>query len=68
MTFGIGVHRCIGAPIASAEMRIALQAILERIPDYRIDTDAITPAETVGIVFGHFSIPMTFTAGPRAGP
>ena len=65
LTFGVGLHRCIGAPIASAEMRIALQAILERVGDYRIDVQAITPAETVGVVFGHFSIPMSFTPGGR---
>jgi cytochrome P450 len=72
LTFGIGLHRCIGAPIASAVMRVALEALLQRLPDYVIDVSAIQPADTVGVVFGHFSIPMTFTPGPRhhqvAGP
>ncbi len=72
LTFGIGLHRCIGAPIASAVMRIALAAVLERLPDYVIDIDAIRPADTVGVVFGHFAIPMTFTPGvsqrDEAGP
>jgi cytochrome P450 len=65
VTFGIGLHRCVGAPFASAQIRIALEAILTRLPDYRIELDGIVPAETNGTVFGHFSMPMTFTPGPR---
>jgi cytochrome P450 len=65
LTFGIGLHRCVGAPLASAEIRIALEAILRRLPDYHIETEGIVRAETVGIVFGHFSIPMTYTPGRR---
>jgi cytochrome P450 len=65
LTFGIGLHRCVGAPFASAQIRLALEIILDRIPDFRIDIDAIVPAETNGTVFGHFSIPMTFTPVSR---
>jgi cytochrome P450 len=36
MTFGEGVHFCIGAPIARLEARAALSAILKRIPDYEL--------------------------------
>ncbi|AIJ21293.1 putative Camphor 5-monooxygenase [Amycolatopsis methanolica 239] len=40
--FGDGVHRCVGAPLAQAEMRIVLEEILKRIPGYRItDLDAV---------------------------
>ena len=66
VTFGIGLHRCVGAPFASMQIRLALEGILRRLPDYRIEADGITRAETNGIVFGHFSIPMTFSPGPRA--
>ncbi len=66
LTFGIGLHRCIGAPIASSVARRALEAVLRRLPDYVIDVDAIRPADTVGLVFGHFSMPMTFPPGPRS--
>jgi len=65
LTFGIGLHRCVGAPFASAQIRLALAGLLRRIPDYRIDADNIIGAETGGIVFGRFSIPMTFTPGAR---
>lgn len=67
MTFGVGLHRCLGAPLASMEMRVALERVLARLPDYRIDRDAIVRAETVGTVYGHYSIPMRFTPGEPLG-
>jgi cytochrome P450 len=35
--FGDGIHRCVGAPLAQLEMKIVLEEVLKRIPDYRID-------------------------------
>lgn len=32
MTFGWGAHRCLGAPLASLELQIALTTLLERFP------------------------------------
>jgi len=37
MAFGHGPHFCIGAPLARAEARIALEVLLERLDDIRID-------------------------------
>ncbi|MGF1616520.1 MAG: cytochrome P450 [Acidimicrobiia bacterium] len=36
LAFGDGVHRCIGAPLARLEGRIALETVLDRIPEYEI--------------------------------
>lgn len=33
---GDGIHHCMGAPIARFEATIALEAILERLPDYEL--------------------------------
>ncbi|GAB3398974.1 cytochrome P450 [Flindersiella endophytica] len=33
LAFGHGVHHCLGAPLARAEMRIAFPALLRRFPD-----------------------------------
>ena len=35
--FGTGVHRCLGSHLARMELRIALQTLHDRIPDYAID-------------------------------
>jgi len=37
VTFGLGPHRCIGSHLAKAEVIIALQEWLPRIPDFHID-------------------------------
>jgi cytochrome P450 len=37
MTFGAGVHRCIGMPLAQLQLQIALEEVHRAIPDYRLD-------------------------------
>jgi cytochrome P450 len=36
MAFGGGVHLCIGAPVARLEARIALEILLDRLPNLRL--------------------------------
>ncbi|WP_328509603.1 cytochrome P450 [Streptomyces mirabilis] len=40
LSFGHGIHRCVGAPLARAEADIALRAILSRFPGIRL---AVSP-------------------------
>jgi cytochrome P450 len=53
--FGNGIHRCVGAPLAHAEMRIFLEEWLTRIPDFSLDPDN-PPKRVTGIVHGHESL------------
>ncbi|MEU8151528.1 cytochrome P450 [Nonomuraea sp. NPDC048901] len=39
LAFGIGVHRCIGAPLARQEALTALPALFARFPDLRLAVD-----------------------------
>ena len=36
LAFSLGIHFCLGARLARAEMRIALEELLSRYPDYRV--------------------------------
>jgi cytochrome P450 len=37
--FGLGPHRCLGIHLARRELRVALQALHRRLPDYRLHPD-----------------------------
>ena len=37
VTFGYGVHFCLGAALARLEARIALDEVLNRFPEWQID-------------------------------
>jgi len=37
LSFGAGVHFCMGAPIARMEARIAMRLLLERLPNLRLE-------------------------------
>jgi cytochrome P450 len=50
VSFGSGPHTCLGIHLARMEMRVALDALLERLRDLRLDLDAPRP-RIVGSVF-----------------
>lgn len=39
LAFGQGIHYCVGAPLARAEMRIALDLLIRRLPGLRLAPD-----------------------------
>ena len=41
LSFGFGIHFCLGAALARLEGRVALEEIHARLPDYEIDTGGI---------------------------
>jgi cytochrome P450 len=41
MAFGYGPHSCIGLSLARLETRIALDALVRRLPGLRLDTDRV---------------------------
>jgi cytochrome P450 len=40
MSFGDGAHKCLGMHLARLEMRVLLNAVLDRLPGLRLDPDA----------------------------
>ena len=49
VTFGYGAHYCLGAALARLEGRIALDEVLDRFPEWEIDSETLDgrPTPTV---------------------
>jgi cytochrome P450 len=62
--FGHGIHVCLGAALARLEMRVSLEELLRRIPDYEIDATRCTRVHS-GNVRGWAQVPMSFTPSRR---
>ena len=65
MAFGLGAHRCLGSTLARRQIQVALRTILRRLPDYAVDHSRLVRAETIGVTYGTFAMPITFTPGQR---
>ena len=57
--FGAGPHRCLGSHLARLELRVLLEAVLQRIPDYQVDFNCVV--RYPGIIRGMSALPVTFT-------
>ena len=59
LAFGGGVHRCLGSHLARLELRVALEQLHERIPDYSIKPGQ-EPRYSMGIRAVEY-LPLVFT-------
>jgi cytochrome P450 len=57
LTFGYGPHFCLGASLARLEGRVALEEMLNRLPDWETDLDAARLGNSPG-VRGYASLPV----------
>ena len=58
LTFGYGIHFCLGAALARLEGRIALDEVLSRFPEWEVDMDRAHLAPT-STVRGWETLPVT---------
>jgi cytochrome P450 len=69
VAFGLGPHRCIGAPLARVMFGVMVKAVLDRISDYRIDLDGVHRYTGNPTMTGLGRLPVTFSPGqPRGTP
>lgn len=59
LTFGLGIHYCIGAPLARLEMQTSFATLLRRFPDVRLATDKVEYAGGF-VIRGHKAMPVEF--------
>jgi len=60
LAFGHGIHVCLGAPLARLEATIALEAVIERLPDLRRVDGSIEFVDSV-FLRGPKRLPLAFT-------
>ncbi|MFE3262774.1 cytochrome P450 [Streptomyces sp. NPDC059215] len=65
LSFGHGIHHCLGAPLARLEAEVGIGTLLRRFPDL---ATAVRPDDVpwipVGLMRGPVSLPVTFTPVP----
>ena len=62
LTFGGGPHVCLGMPLARMETTVAINGLLDRLPDLHLDPSAPAPNIT-GVAFrSPITLPVEFTA------
>ncbi len=67
VTFGTGVHRCLGSHLARLELRILLTDWMTRIPSFRLDPDS-PPKTHAGLVYTVDQLDLVWDGSQAAGP
>ncbi len=67
VSFGVGLHRCVGSHLARIEFAEVITAVLARLPDFEIDQTAVVEYPNWSVIGGWSNLPATFTPGPRLG-
>ena len=63
MTFGSGIHHCLGAALARAELQVALPVLARRMPGLKVDGRVEWKPATFGI-WGPARLPLSFQPSP----
>ncbi|GAA2734209.1 cytochrome P450 [Actinocorallia aurantiaca] len=64
LSFGAGPHRCAGSNLARLNLRVALEELLKRLDDIKLQEGA-TVSYHRGLTRSPDTLPIAFTPGPR---
>ncbi len=62
LSFGMGIHFCLGAPLARLEAKIAIEELLKRTKNIRRTDDRLLPRVPTFIMRGVRELPVAFDA------
>ncbi|MBI3405304.1 MAG: cytochrome P450, partial [Acidobacteria bacterium] len=65
LAFGWAAHFCFGAPLARLEGQIAFEAMLRRLPNWKLDPGPLVWRENLGLR-GLKALPISFDALPAS--
>jgi cytochrome P450 len=69
LAFGHGIHFCLGAALARAEMAVAFRTLLARLEDWRLDPDAPAPRHKPNVLLrGLEALPLRFRPAAPVAP
>lgn len=66
LTFGYGIHLCLGAALARLEAKTAINTLLQRLPEIRFDEEKGVESAPSNMVVGFHSLPVRFTPTRQA--
>ena len=66
LTFGYGAHQCVGMHLARRELKIAIEELLQRIPDYELEQPDKSPLLLGGLMWGYDSLPIRIPGNAQA--
>ena len=66
VAFGAGIHTCIGAALARAELRIVIELVLQRLPGLRPEPDQEPRRHLSMITRGFEFLPLRWDPAPNA--
>lgn len=68
LTFGHGIHYCLGAILGRLEAKVGISTLLQRLPDIRLDETATIERLPSVVLFGLHKLPARFTAAATSDP
>jgi cytochrome P450 len=66
VSFGVGIHRCPGSHLARLEFKTMVRRVMDRLPDFVLDEDAVSEYPNWSMLGGWAAIPVSFAPRKKA--